>query len=196
MYVMIDNFDSFVYNLSSYFQEFGQEIQVKRCDKVTIEEIEACDPKGLILSPGPGRPGEAEVSREVLKHFAGRVPILGVCLGHQIIGDVFGAEVKKGKRPMHGKVTPVFHRGEGLFSGLPPAFEVTRYHSLVVEREAFPNCLRVDAWDADGTVMAVTHRDLPVYGVQFHPEAVKSEYGHELLKNFHGICAEWRKNHG
>lgn len=195
MYVMIDNYDSFVYNLSSYFLEFGRDILVRRCDTLSIEEIEETAPEGIIISPGPGRPEEAALSMEAVKRFKGRIPILGVCLGHQVIGKTFGADVHKGGRPMHGKVTKAFHDGQGLFEGLPDGMEVTRYHSLVVEEKNLPECLRIDARAGDGAVMAVTHKEYPIYGVQFHPEAVLSQWGHELLMNFDRICRDWRDGH-
>lgn len=195
MYVMIDNYDSFVYNLSSYFLEFGRDILVRRCDALSIKEIEEMSPQGIVISPGPGRPEEAVLSMEAVDSFKGRIPILGVCLGHQVIGKAFGAGIHKGKRPMHGKVTNTYHAGRGLFKGLPDGIEVTRYHSLVVEEKGLPECLRVDARAGDGAVMAVTHREYPIYGVQFHPEAVLSQWGHELLKNFDNICRDWRDGH-
>ena len=194
MYLMIDNYDSFVYNLAAYFQELGQEIRVVRNDRVSVEDLaEMKKLEGLVISPGPGRPEDGGVSQEAVRHFTGRIPILGVCLGHQIIGHAFGAGVVRGSRPMHGKVTRICHRGEGLFKGLPESYPVTRYHSLIVERSTVPGQLRVDALSEDGAVMALSHREYPLYGIQFHPEAVLTEYGHELLENFIRICREWRK---
>lgn len=193
MFFMVDNRDSFVYNLSAYMEELGEEVRVVRCDKVNLEELAALSPEGIVISPGPGTPGEAAVSKEVLRRFAGKIPILGVCLGHQVIGETFGARVEKGARPMHGKVTDMFHDGMGVFAGLPLHYKVTRYHSLVVAKESLPECLTVTAKSGDGAVMGIRHRELPVYGVQFHPEAVLTEYGHELLKNFVEICREWGK---
>ena len=194
MLVMIDNYDSFVYNLAAYFQELGQEIRVVRNDRVSVEDLaEMKKLEGLVISPGPGRPEDGGVSQEAVRHFTGRIPILGVCLGHQIIGHAFGAGVVRGSRPMHGKVTRICHRGEGLFKGLPESYPVTRYHSLIVERSIVPGQLRVDALSEDGAVMALSHREYPLYGIQFHPEAVLTEYGHELLENFIRICREWRK---
>ena len=194
MYLMIDNYDSFVYNLAAYFQELGQEIRVVRNDRVSVEDLaEMKKLEGLVISPGPGRPEDGGVSQEAVRHFTGRIPILGVCLGHQIIGHAFGAGVVRGSRPMHGKVTRICHRGEGLFKGLPESYPVTRYHSLIVERITVPGQLRVDALSEDGAVMALSHREYPLYGIQFHPEAVLTEYGHELLENFIRICREWRK---
>lgn len=194
MFVMIDNYDSFVYNLAAYFQELGQEIRVVRNDRVSVEDLaEMKKLEGLVISPGPGRPEDGGVSQEAVRHFTGRIPILGVCLGHQIIGHAFGAGVVRGSRPMHGKVTRICHRGEGLFKGLPESYPVTRYHSLIVERSTVPGQLRVDALSEDGAVMALSHREYPLYGIQFHPEAVLTEYGHELLENYIRICREWRK---
>lgn len=194
MFVMIDNYDSFVYNLAAYFQELGQEIRVVRNDRVSVEDLaEMKKLEGLVISPGPGRPEDGGVSQEAVRYFTGRIPILGVCLGHQIIGHAFGAGVVRGSRPMHGKVTRICHRGEGLFKGLPESYPVTRYHSLIVERSTVPGQLRVDALSEDGAVMALSHREYPLYGIQFHPEAVLTEYGHELLENFIRICREWRK---
>ncbi len=193
MYLMIDNYDSFVYNLYAYLRELSQEVQVVRNDKITVEEIEEReDLSGIFISPGPGRPSDGGISGQVVEAFAGRIPILGVCLGHQIIAQVYGAEVRKGTRPMHGKVTEIETNGTGLFSGLPGRFFVTRYHSLVVSDERFPAQLQVDARTADGVIMALSHRTKLVYGVQFHPEAVLTEYGHELLQNFVRICEVWK----
>lgn len=192
MYLMIDNYDSFVYNLKAYMEELGRRIVVKRNDEITLDEIETLKPEGLILSPGPKRPRDAVLSVEALSRFQGRLPVLGVCLGHQVIGYAAGAVVEKGERPMHGKVTRLKNTGEGLFEGLPEMFGVTRYHSLVVRRESLPLEYRVDAVSEDGAVMAVSHRYIPVFGVQFHPEAVLTEYGHELLENFCRIAEHFR----
>lgn len=193
MYFMVDNYDSFVYNLSAYMREFGQEVLVRRADEVTLSEIYALQPEGIILSPGPRRPADAVESHRVLQEFQNKIPILGVCLGHQTLGQAFGANVCKGIRPMHGKITEIHHDGTGLFEGLPSAYCVTRYHSLVVSKEKFPSCLRANAWSEDGVIMGLEHREKPLYGVQFHPEAVLTEYGRELLMNFHKICRRWRK---
>lgn len=195
MYYMLDNFDSFVYNLSAYLGELGQDILVRRADKVALSEIYALRPEGIILSPGPKRPTDAIESHNVLQEFQNKIPIFGVCLGHQTIGQAFGARVGKGHLPMHGKITNIRHDGTGLFAGLPAVYQVTRYHSLVVEEERLPSCLRVNAWSEDGAVMGLEHRELPLYGVQFHPEAVLTEYGKELLMNFHRICTRWRETH-
>ena len=192
MYLMIDNYDSFVYNLKAYMEELGRRIVVKRSDEITLDEIEALKPEGLILSPGPKRPRDAVLSVEALRRFQGRLPVLGVCLGHQVIGYAAGAVVEKGERPMHGKVTRLKNTGQGLFEGLPETFGVTRYHSLVVRRESLPPEYRVDAVSEDGAVVAVSDRSIPVFGVQFHPEAVLTEYGHELLENFCRIAEHFQ----
>lgn len=191
MYYMIDNYDSFVYNLSAYLEEAGQEVLVRSAGKVSLSEIYERKPEGIILSPGPGTPEKAAASRMVLCEFQDKIPILGVCLGHQTIGHVYGARVCKGSRPMHGKVTKVIHSGTGLFEGLPGQFPVTRYHSLVVSEKNFPHQLKICARAEDGTILGLSHRTMPIYGVQFHPEAVLTRYGHELLGNFHKICEKW-----
>lgn len=194
MFVMIDNYDSFVYNLAAYFVELKQEIQVIRNDVFTKEDIEQMgNVEGIILSPGPKSPKDSGRCREVVRHFAGKTPILGVCLGHQIIGYEFGASVQKGKCPMHGKVTSLSHRESGIFTRLPKTFQVTRYHSLTVEEGSIPDTLQIDAKASDGAVMALSHKIYPIYGIQFHPEAVLTQYGHEILENFIQICKEWRK---
>lgn len=195
MYFMLDNYDSFVYNLSAYFKELGQEILVKREHEITLSEIEALGPEGILLSPGPGKPSDAAMSLRILESFKGKIPILGVCLGHQAVGHYFGACVKKGVRPMHGKMSFITHSGKGMFAGLKQSFRATRYHSLVVGREGFPEELSADAVSEDGVIMGISHRSYPVYGVQFHPEAVLTECGLELLGNFGKICREWRDVH-
>lgn len=195
MFYMVDNYDSFVYNLSAYLRENGQRVLVRRADEVTLSEIYALHPEGIILSPGPKRPEDAVQSQMVLTEFQNRIPILGVCLGHQTIGYMYGASVIKGSQPMHGKITKLRHDGTGLFAGLPDAYRVTRYHSLVVDRTRIPGELRVNAWSEDGAVMGLEHRTMPVYGVQFHPEAVLTEYGHELLFNFQKLCERWWNDH-
>lgn len=184
MYLMIDNYDSFVYNLKAYFEELGREIIVKRSDQITVDEIEKIQPQGIILSPGPKRPWDAEVCVQTVKRLQGKIPILGVCLGHQVLGHCCGATVEKGERPMHGKVTEITNMGTGVFEGLPKKFKVTRYHSLIVKENSIPVDYHIDAVSEDGAVMGLSHKDLPLYGVQFHPEAVLTEYGHELLENF------------
>ena len=184
MYLMIDNYDSFVYNLKAYFEELGREIVVKRSDQITVDEIEKMQPQGIILSPGPKRPWDAEVCVQTVERLQGKIPILGVCLGHQVLGHCWGATVKKGERPMHGKVTEITNMGTGVFEGLPKKFKVTRYHSLIVKEDSIPTDYNVDAVSEDGAVMGLSHKILPLYGVQFHPEAVLTEYGHELLENY------------
>lgn len=184
MYLMIDNYDSFVYNLKAYLQELGRDILVRRSDELTLDDIQAMQPQGIILSPGPKRPLDAQLCVDTVRRFGGKVPLLGVCLGHQVLGHCAGAVVEKGARPMHGKVTRVRHNGTGLFAGLPREFNVTRYHSLVVRQDTLPEDYQVDCVAEDGAVMGLSHRTLPLFGVQFHPEAVLTEYGHELLENF------------
>ena len=184
MYLMIDNYDSFVYNLKAYLQELGRDILVRRSDELTLDDIQAMQPQGIILSPGPKRPWDAQLCVDTVRRFGGKVPLLGVCLGHQVLGHCAGAVVEKGVRPMHGKVTRVRHNGTGLFAGLPREFNVTRYHSLVVRQDTLPEDYQVDCVAEDGAVMGLSHRTLPLFGVQFNPEAVLTEYGHELLENF------------
>lgn len=184
MLFMLDNYDSFTYNLVQYFGELGQEVVVRRNDQVTLEEIEALNPSHLCVSPGPKCPADAGLSVALIQHFAGKRPILGVCLGHQAIGHAFGARIIRAQQIMHGKVSPITHQGTDVFSNLPSPFNVTRYHSLAIERDSLPDCLEVTAQTEDGEIMGVRHRELPIYGVQFHPESVLSEHGHALLKNF------------
>ena len=190
MYLMIDNYDSFVYNLKAYFQELGRDILVRRSDEITLADIQAMQPQGIILSPGPKRPWDAQLCVDTVKRFGGKIPLLGVCLGHQVLGHCAGATVEKGVRPMHGKVTRVHHNGTGLFAGLPREFDVTRYHSLVVRQETLPEDYQVDCVAEDGAVMGLSHRTVPLFGVQFHPEAVLTQYGHELLENFCRLAEE------
>ena len=190
MYLMIDNYDSFVYNLKAYCQELGRDILVRRSDEITLADIQAMQPQGIILSPGPKRPWDAQLCVDTVKRFGGKIPLLGVCLGHQVLGHCAGATVEKGVRPMHGKVTRVHHNGTGLFAGLPREFDVTRYHSLVVRQETLPEDYQVDCVAEDGAVMGLSHRTLPLFGVQFHPEAVLTQYGHELLENFCRLAEE------
>ena len=198
MYLMIDNYDSFVYNLKAYFEELGRTIVVRRSDHIDIEEIEKMHLTGIILSPGPKRPWDAGICMKTVERFQGEIPILGVCLGHQVLGYCCGATVEKGARPMHGKVTEIRNNRTGLFKGLPEKFKVTRYHSLVVRKDSIPEEYRLDAVAEDGAVMGISHREIPLYGVQFHPEAVLTEYGHELLDNFCRIAENYnpidRKN--
>ena len=184
MLLMIDNYDSFTYNLVQYFGELGVEVRTFRNDAITIDEIARMKPDHICVSPGPKTPAEAGVSVPVLKHFAGKIPILGVCLGHQAIGAAFGGKVIRAQEIMHGKTSPVSHTGVGVFRNLPNPFTVIRYHSLAIERESLPDCLEVTAWTEDGEIMGVRHKGFAVEGVQFHPESILSEHGHELLKNF------------
>lgn len=184
MLLMLDNYDSFTYNLVQYFGELGEEVRTHRNDQITIEEIEALNPDRICVSPGPCSPAEAGISLDVIRHFAGKLPILGVCLGHQAIGAAFGGRVVRARELMHGKVSEITHRGTDVFTDLPSPFTVTRYHSLAVARDSLPDCLEITAETADGEIMGLRHTSLPIYGVQFHPESVLSEHGHALLKNF------------
>ncbi|MGP1614261.1 MAG: anthranilate synthase component II [Pollutimonas bauzanensis] len=187
MLLMLDNYDSFTYNLVQYFGELGQEVEVRRNDQVSVADIAAMKPERICVSPGPCSPAEAGISVELIRHFAGKVPILGVCLGHQAIGAAYGGDIVRARQIMHGKVSDVTHSGSDVFSGLPSPFVVTRYHSLAVRRDTLPDCLEITAETADGEIMGLRHKTLPVYGVQFHPESVLSEHGHALLKNFLNI---------
>lgn len=193
MFYMVDNYDSFVYNLASYMEEAGNSVIVRRAHEVTAGEIERLQPKGIILSPGPKKPEDAVESQNVLNQFQNKIPILGVCLGHQVIGSFFGASVDKGTMPIHGKLSKIKNNGRGIFKGLPEEYRVTRYHSLIVKQEGLPQSLIVSARTEDGIIMGLEHREFPIYGVQFHPEAVLTQYGHELLKNFRDICERWWK---
>ncbi len=184
MLLMIDNYDSFTFNLVQYFGELEEEVRTFRNDEITIEQIEALKPDRICLSPGPCTPAEAGICIDVLKHFAGRIPMLGVCLGHQAIGAAFGGKVVRAQEIMHGKTSEITHTGVGIFRGLPSPFTVTRYHSLAIERESLPDCLEITAQTADGEIMGVRHKDYPIEGVQFHPESILSEHGHAMLKNF------------
>ncbi len=189
MLLMLDNYDSFTYNLVQYFGELGEDVRTYRNDQITIEEIEALNPDRICVSPGPCTPAQAGISIDVIKHFSGKLPILGVCLGHQAIGAAFGGDVVRARELMHGKVSAITHEGTDVFADLPSPFTVTRYHSLAVARDTLPDCLEVTAQTADGEIMGLRHTSLPVYGVQFHPESVLSEHGHALLKNFLNIKA-------
>lgn len=191
MYLMIDNYDSFVYNLVTYFQELNWNMTVKRHDAVTKKTVAAMNPAAIVISPGPKTPGETGACLDIINEFKGKIPILGVCLGHQTIAHAFGGLTRKGQKPVHGKVTPIVHNGTGLFTDLPSSYKVTRYHSLVVEETTLPQEIQVDAWGENGEIMAISHRLYPIYGVQFHPEAVLTQYGHELLINFQNITQEW-----
>lgn len=184
MILMIDNYDSFTYNLVQYVGELGEELQVYRNDKITIEEIERLAPDYLMISPGPCTPNEAGISMDVIRYFAGKIPILGVCLGHQSIGQVFGGKVVRAQRLMHGKTSDVFHDGQTIFRDIPSPYTAARYHSLLIEEGSLPEELEVTARTADGEIMAVRHRDYPIEGVQFHPESIITQHGKQLLKNF------------
>lgn len=184
MLLMIDNYDSFTYNLVQYFGELGEAMKVARNDEITLEEVGLLAPKGIVISPGPCTPNEAGISLPLIERFAGKIPILGVCLGHQAIGQAFGGRVIHARQLMHGKVSPIHHAGAGVFRGLPTPFNATRYHSLAVERSSLPAELEVTAWTDDGEIMGLRHRTLATEGVQFHPESILTEHGHALLRNF------------
>ena len=184
MLLLIDNYDSFTYNLFQYLSELGQEVMVARNDKITIEEIEKLRPERIVVSPGPSTPLRAGISNDVIRHFGPKLPLLGVCLGHQCIGHVYGGTVGRAKAVMHGKSSLVHHKGEGILAGLPNPFSAIRYHSLAVSPEGLPDCLEVTAWTEDGTVMGLRHRQHPVEGVQFHPESFMTPVGKDLLRNF------------
>jgi anthranilate synthase component 2 len=184
MLLMIDNYDSFTYNLVQYFGELGEEVRTIRNDEITLAEIDAMKPDRICISPGPNAPAQAGVSVDILREFKGKVPILGVCLGHQAIGEAFGGKVIRAKQVMHGKTSQIAHTGVGVFKNLPSPFTVIRYHSLAIERSSLPACLEVTAWTDDGEIMGVRHKEFDIEGVQFHPESILSEHGHALLKNF------------
>ncbi len=188
MIVMIDNYDSFTYNIVQYLGELGEEIQVFRNDEITIERISELSPDLLVISPGPCTPNEAGISMEVVDRFCGQIPLLGICLGHQSIGQVMGGDVVQARQVMHGKTSSIFHRGEGVFKGIPNPFTATRYHSLVVAADTLPDCLEITAWtEKEGQIdeiMGIRHKDSPLEGVQFHPESILTEHGHDLLANF------------
>ncbi len=184
MLLMIDNYDSFTYNLVQYLGELGEDVRVYRNDEITLEQIEALGPARIVISPGPCTPNEAGISVPLVRRFAGRIPILGVCLGHQSIGQALGGRIVHAKTLMHGKTSLIHHSGAGVFRGLPEPFEATRYHSLVIERESLPDCLDITAWTEDGEIMGVRHKTQSLEGVQFHPESILTQHGHQLLKNF------------
>ncbi len=184
MLLMIDNYDSFTYNLVQYFGELGVEVRVFRNDEITVEEVAKLAPERIVISPGPCTPSEAGISVPLIKQFAGKTPILGVCLGHQSIGQAFGGKIVHAKQLMHGKTSMIQHKDMGVFAGLPNPFRATRYHSLVIERESLPDCLEITAWTNDGEIMGVRHKTLAVEGVQFHPESILTEHGHAMLANF------------
>lgn len=184
MLLMLDNYDSFTYNLVQYFGELGEDVHVYRNDEITLADIAKLKPARIVVSPGPCSPAEAGISVPLIKEFAGKIPLLGVCLGHQSIGAAFGGDIVHAKQLMHGKTSPVHHNNVGVFKGLPNPLTVTRYHSLAIKRETLPDCLEVTAWTEDGEIMGVRHKTLDVEGVQFHPESILTERGHDLLKNF------------
>ena len=184
MLLMIDNYDSFTYNLVQYFGELGEDVRTIRNDEITLAEIEALAPERICISPGPKAPAQAGISVPVLRHFAGKLPILGVCLGHQAIGEAFGGKIVRAQQVMHGKTSLINHTGVGVFKDLPNPFTVIRYHSLAIERATLPDCLEITAWTDDGEIMGVRHKEFDIEGVQFHPESILSEHGHQLLKNF------------
>ncbi|HSR01680.1 MAG TPA: aminodeoxychorismate/anthranilate synthase component II [Methylophilaceae bacterium] len=184
MLLMIDNYDSFTYNLVQYFGELGQEVEVYRNDEIDLQKIASLKPKHIVISPGPCTPNEAGISVPLIHEFAGKIPLLGVCLGHQSIGQAYGGKIIKAKTLMHGKTSLIHHKNEGVFSGLPNPYTATRYHSLVIERESLPDSLEITAWTEDNEIMGIRHKTLAVEGVQFHPESILTEYGHELLENF------------
>ena len=184
MLLMIDNYDSFTFNLVQYFSELGEEVVVKRNDEISVVDIAKLSPRRIVISPGPCAPLQAGISVATVEKFAGKIPILGVCLGHQCIGQAFGGRIIHAQTLMHGKTSQMTHTGEGVFAGLPSPYRITRYHSLAIERSTKPDCLDVTAWTDDGEIMGVRHKTLPIEGVQFHPESIMTEHGHALLKNF------------
>ncbi|POZ54133.1 Aminodeoxychorismate/anthranilate synthase component 2 [Lysinibacillus sphaericus] len=193
MILMIDNYDSFTYNLVQYFGEFGHELIVKRNDSLTIADIEKLAPDMIVISPGPCSPNEAGESLNIIRYFAGNIPILGVCLGHQAIAQVFGGHVIRAERLMHGKTSPVLHAKNGLHAGMPNPFQATRYHSLIVEKESLPACFDVTAWTAEGEIMGIRHKEYPIEGVQYHPESIMTEQGKKLLRHFIELYVEGAK---
>ena len=184
MLLMIDNYDSFTYNLVQYLAEIGQEVEVIRNDKISIEEINKLNPRYIVISPGPCTPNEAGISLELIEAFKGKIPILGVCLGHQSIGQAFGGKIVHAQTIMHGKTSKISHNNKGVFRGIKNPFIATRYHSLVIEKQTLPNCFDITAWTDDNEIMGIKHKELAIEGVQFHPESILSEHGHDLLKNF------------
>jgi anthranilate synthase component 2 len=184
MLLMIDNYDSFTYNLVQYLAEIGQEVKVVRNDKISIEEINKLNPQYIVISPGPCTPNEAGISLELIEAFKGKIPILGVCLGHQSIGQAFGGSIIHAQTIMHGKTSKIFHNNKGVFRGIKDPFVAPRYHSLVIEKQTLPNCFDITAWTDDNEIMGIKHKELAIEGVQFHPESILSEHGHDLLKNF------------
>lgn len=192
MLLMIDNYDSFTYNLVQYFQELGETVKVYRNDAITLKQIEQLKPGKLVISPGPCTPNEAGISLSAVKHFAGRLPILGVCLGHQAIGQAFGGKIVQADRIMHGKTSKIYHDGKTLFVGTAQPFDATRYHSLLVERSQLPDCLEISAWTSEGEIMGLRHRELSVEGIQFHPESILTVEGKHILQNFLDTCKKSR----
>jgi len=184
MFLLIDNYDSFTYNLVHYLGELGAETVVRRNDAITVDEVVGLQPQGIVISPGPCDPDRAGICLDLIRRVAGQIPLFGVCLGHQSIGQAFGGQVIRAPQPMHGKVSRITHTGTGVFAGLPSPFEATRYHSLIVARETLPDCLDITAETEDGIIMGLAHKTLPVHGVQFHPESIASQHGHDILKNF------------
>ena len=184
MILVIDNYDSFTYNLVQYLGELGEELKVFRNDQITLKDIEKLSPTHIVISPGPGGPSQAGISNQVIKNFSGKIPILGVCLGHQCIGYVFGGEVVKAERIMHGKTSLIYHDGKTIFKNVSNPFEATRYHSLIVKKETLPDCLQISAWTKEGEIMGLRHKKFKVEGVQFHPESILTKYGKNILKNF------------
>ncbi len=189
MLLMIDNYDSFTYNIVQYLGELGEQVLTHRNDQVSLAEIERLAPQRILVSPGPCAPDQAGISLEAIRTFAGRIPILGVCLGHQAIGQVFGGRIVRARRVMHGKIDRIRHDGRGVFAGLPAEFDIVRYHSLAIEADTLPGVLQATAWSSDGEIMAVRHRELDVEGVQFHPESIAGEHGHAMFANFLGRAA-------
>lgn len=194
MYLLIDNYDSFTYNLYHYLAELGVRVDVVRNDTITVEDVINRAPTGVILSPGPCTPDDAGICLDLVRRAGDRLPMLGVCLGHQTMGQAFCGHVVRAPAPMHGKVSEIHHRARGVFAGLPNGFRATRYHSLVVDRDTFPACLAITAETSDGLVMGLEHRSLPLHGVQFHPESIESEHGHKILENFINIAEQFTSN--
>jgi anthranilate synthase/aminodeoxychorismate synthase-like glutamine amidotransferase len=184
MLLLIDNYDSFTYNLFQYLSELGEEVVVVRNDKTTLDEIDEMSPERIVISPGPSTPLRAGISNDVIKHFGSKLPVLGVCLGHQCIGYSYGGAFGQAKQIMHGKSSPIYHNGQGVLAGLPNPFSAIRYHSLIVKREGLPDCLEVTAWTDDGEIMGLRHKDYPVEGIQFHPESFMTAVGKDILRNF------------
>lgn len=184
MILMIDNYDSFTYNLVQYLSELGEKLVVRRNDKISIEEIKKIKPAHIVISPGPGRPSEAGISEDIIKEFGPKIPLLGVCLGHQAIGEVFGGKVIRADKLMHGKTSRIYHNSSSIFKGLSNPFEATRYHSLIVEKKSLPDVFQITAWTKDNEIMGIAHKKFPVWGVQFHPESILTKEGKQLLKNF------------